>query len=79
MAAPGTSDLDIFNEHTKLMKGELATFKTEGACTVQMRKCPNPKCGVITEKNMGCDHMTCGMCQHQYYWSTGKPYVRPYA
>jgi len=32
-----------------------------------------PKCGVMIEKNGGCDHMTC-QCRHQFWWSTLKPY-----
>ena len=38
----------------------------------EMRMCP--KCGAVTEKNGGCDHMRCAMCKHEYYWSTGKAY-----
>lgn len=33
-----------------------------------------PKCGVMIEKNGGCDHMTCAMCKHGFWWSTLKPY-----
>ncbi len=30
---------------------------------------PCPQCKVPTEKEGGSDHMTCPMCQHDYYWS----------
>ena len=33
-----------------------------------------PKCGVLIEKNGGCDHMTCKLCRHEWWWSTGKNY-----
>mmetsp|Transcript_7453 Transcript_7453/g.14922 ORF Transcript_7453/g.14922 Transcript_7453/m.14922 type:complete len:203 (+) Transcript_7453:49-657(+) len=32
-----------------------------------------PKCGVLIAKNGGCDHMTCTLCKHEWWWSTGKP------
>ena len=35
-----------------------------------------PKCGVLIEKDGGCDHMTCRMCRHEWRWLTGKPYWR---
>uniref|UniRef100_A0A7S2GDL8 RING-type domain-containing protein n=1 Tax=Haptolina brevifila TaxID=156173 RepID=A0A7S2GDL8_9EUKA len=63
--------LDV-RELAKLSDGELATVKLSGTITVAMRKCPN--CGMITEKNGGCDHMRCLKCNHEYYWSTGKKY-----
>lgn len=47
-------------------------FKIDEKTSVQMRRCP--KCKVLTEKNGGCDHMTCKMCRHEYWWSTGKSY-----
>lgn len=37
-----------------------------------VKKCP--KCQVLIEKNGGCDHMTCKMCRHEWWWSTGKSY-----
>lgn len=33
-----------------------------------------PKCGVLIEKNGGCDHMKCQMCKHDFFWSTGKSF-----
>ena len=59
-------------ELTKLGNGELATLKMGETLTITVRKCP--RCGVITEKNGGCDHMRCRQCKHEYYWSTGKRY-----
>jgi ariadne-1 len=37
-----------------------------------IKKCPN--CGMLTEKNGGCDHMTCKRCRHEYWWTTLRPY-----
>lgn len=39
---------------------------------VACKKCP--KCAVRITKDGGCDHMTCRMCRHEWWWSTGKPY-----
>lgn len=30
---------------------------------------PCPNCNAATEKNGGCDHMTCTVCKHQYWYS----------
>ena len=32
-----------------------------------------PTCGVLISKDGGCDHMTCKLCKHEWWWSTGKP------
>ena len=31
-----------------------------------IKKCPN--CGIITEKDTGCNHMVCTKCQYQWCW-----------
>merc|ERR1712137_1021553 len=31
-----------------------------------------PKCGLPTEKNGGCNHMTCRQCKHEYCWVCSK-------
>jgi hypothetical protein len=28
-----------------------------------------PQCHRNIQKNRGCDHMTCKMCEHRFYWS----------
>eukprot|EP00808_Paulinella_micropora_P030627 g21991.t1 len=33
------------------------------------KPCPNPKCKVPTEKNGGCQHMTCRQCHHHWCWT----------
>jgi hypothetical protein len=40
-----------------------------------MKQCPSCQEHII--KNGGCDHMTCGRCRHQFWWSTLEPYHRP--
>ena len=67
----GANTIDA-SELVKLGTGEFANLKVAEQLTITVRKCPN--CGVITEKNGGCDHMSCGRCKHEYYWSTGKKY-----
>ena len=36
------------------------------------KQCPN--CGSPTEKNEGCNHMTCKRCRHEYCWICMKPW-----
>jgi len=38
------------------------------------KKCPNPKCGAGVEKSVGCLHMTCKNCGHEYCWKCMKPW-----
>lgn len=34
---------------------------------------PGPNCHVLIEKSTGCDHMTCGQCQHEFCWECLHP------
>jgi len=54
-------------------EGTSTDATVEDVMGVKMKKCP--KCCEYIEKNGGCDHMTC-RCQHQFWWSTLKPYNR---
>jgi hypothetical protein len=44
-----------------------------GQAVLQAVQKPCPGCGVLIEKNAGCDHMTC-RCGHHFYWTTLRPY-----
>ena len=37
-----------------------------------VKKCPN--CGIITEKQNGCNHITCSKCQYQWCWLCNQKY-----
>ena len=40
---------------------------------VHTKKCP--KCDARTEKNQGCNHMTCRLCKHDYCWICMGPWT----
>ena len=33
-----------------------------------------PKCHLKVLKNLGCNHMTCAVCKHEWCWKCGTPY-----
>ena len=35
---------------------------------------PCPRCGVLIQKNGGCEHMACGRCKHEFCWFCLGPY-----
>ena len=52
--------------------GEWEAFLDPTGKAVACKKCP--KCKARITKDGGCDHMTCRLCKHEYWWSTGKPF-----
>ena len=43
-----------------------------GGVQIEIRVCPNPRCGVDTEKNAGCLYMSCTTCQCKWCWNCGE-------
>lgn len=42
------------------------------------KPCPGPNCGVPTQRDGGCSHMTCRVCRYQWCWLCGGPYQGRY-
>jgi E3 ubiquitin-protein ligase RNF14 len=55
-------------DENKLLKDFLAIARIENST----RLCPNPRCQVPIEKNMGCDHMFCTHCKIRFNWSEAR-------
>jgi len=65
------------NQHTKEItcahyeaKTRLEEKKNKAWESANTKKCP--KCGVATEKNQGCNHMTCYVCKTGWCWLCGE-------
>lgn len=54
---------EIVSKWNDVCKSDSNTFDWILANT---KRCP--KCAVSIEKNMGCQHMTCKMCRHEFCW-----------
>ena len=55
-------------ERRKLLEDFLVAARIE----TTTRLCPNTRCRVPIEKNMGCDHMFCTRCKTRFNWSDVK-------
>ncbi len=53
------------DDEEKLLHNFLVVARIENST----RLCPNPRCQVPIEKNMGCDHMVCIRCKNSFNWS----------
>ena len=59
--------------HGKLpCKEQLDESMLEFAKNNFVKRCPN--CSIITEKNEGCNHITCTKCNYQWCWLCNKQY-----
>lgn len=52
----------------KWLKKEVSDDATEIWLKARTKKCPNPACGVLIEKNKACNHMKCAKCGHDFCW-----------
>ena len=50
----------------------LKSLGRRGMINSSSRRCPS--CSYIIEKNGGCQHMTCCVCKHEFYWCCGMSY-----
>jgi hypothetical protein len=50
--------------------------KSDAAIASMSKDCPN--CQMPISKDGGCNHMTCRVCKHEFFWDTLKPYRRPW-
>ncbi|CAE8695961.1 unnamed protein product [Polarella glacialis] len=63
----------LLGSHAAVVVAPLSLLATCWACR-PAEQCPTgckccPRCGVVIEKDGGCDHMTC-RCGHRFSWST---------
>merc|ERR1711964_572897 len=67
-----TTKLQRFKElmSAEVTKGDAAFEKWKKENTK-----PCPGCDKPIEKNQGCNHMTCAVCQCEFCWTCGGPYV----
>ena len=50
----------------------LKSFRRRGMINSSSRRCPS--CSYVIEKNGGCQHMTCCVCKHEFFWCCGMSY-----
>ena len=60
--------------HGKLpCNGNIDTSMIDFAKKNFIKKCP--KCGIITEKTSGCNHIICSKCNYQWCWLCNEKYI----
>lgn len=70
-------NLQMLNLSTVDQQKVVEEFLAVARIETSTRLCPNFKCRVPIEKNMGCDHMYCTRCQLRFNWSDVKDQAGP--
>ena len=73
--APKRAEADKV-EKARLKELQRAEKKSAHYLDKKAKICPNEICGAAIQKTIGCDHMTCRRCQHQFCWVCLADYMR---
>jgi len=62
-------------EWTRLLEDRADGASGDPAAVVEevrtVKRCPKPRCGCVTEKDGGCNYMTCRSCSEHWCWHCG--------
>ena len=75
-AAAARTTLDDIQAGTYREPGPAPRLTDEELVHKTSKPCPTG-CGWQIEKNLGCNHMTCSRCRHEFCWRCLQPYKHP--